>query len=282
MFFLFCHAVGDKPVFQCELCPTTCGRKTDLRIHVQKLHTSDKPLKCKRCGKTFPDRWVLCPPCRPSILPTIRSFVYSTFIRPSQYRARIYNFFFESPGIVTSFTARHTRAKNATSAISVHTRQYPPVTLRVICSFTRTKNHTSATTVISLSDRSSCWNATAISTTIRLTFRHPHKRRLTSVPSARGLSGTKAISFGTWPSTIRNRRCRRSSKHSRSVDRKRFRLSMVRESRSWRVSRTFPTRLSILPRNILLNKHRSSLTFSVHKHFEPNIFCLNLTSNTFF
>ncbi|XP_043286134.1 transcriptional repressor CTCFL-like isoform X2 [Venturia canescens] len=48
---------GDKPVFQCELCPTTCGRKTDLRIHVQKLHTSDKPLKCKRCGKTFPDRY---------------------------------------------------------------------------------------------------------------------------------------------------------------------------------------------------------------------------------
>ncbi|KAL7287247.1 hypothetical protein TKK_0018376 [Trichogramma kaykai] len=51
------HNVGDKPVFQCQLCPTTCGRKTDLRIHVQKLHTSDKPLKCKRCGKTFPDRY---------------------------------------------------------------------------------------------------------------------------------------------------------------------------------------------------------------------------------
>ncbi|XP_014614149.1 PREDICTED: transcriptional repressor CTCFL-like isoform X3 [Polistes canadensis] len=51
------HNVGDKPVFQCELCPATCGRKTDLRIHVQKLHTSDKPLKCKRCGKTFPDRY---------------------------------------------------------------------------------------------------------------------------------------------------------------------------------------------------------------------------------
>ncbi|XP_014215902.1 transcriptional repressor CTCF [Copidosoma floridanum] len=51
------HNVGDKPIFQCELCPTTCGRKTDLRIHVQKLHTSDKPLKCKRCGKTFPDRY---------------------------------------------------------------------------------------------------------------------------------------------------------------------------------------------------------------------------------
>nr|CAD7575049.1 unnamed protein product [Timema californicum] len=51
------HSAGDKPVFQCELCPTTCGRKTDLRIHVQKLHTSDRPLKCKRCGKSFPDRY---------------------------------------------------------------------------------------------------------------------------------------------------------------------------------------------------------------------------------
>lgn len=48
---------GNKPIFQCELCPTTCGRKTDLRIHVQKLHTSDKPLKCRRCGKSFPDRY---------------------------------------------------------------------------------------------------------------------------------------------------------------------------------------------------------------------------------
>lgn len=48
---------GNKPVFKCELCPTTCGRKTDLRIHMQKLHNSDKPLKCKRCGKTFPDRY---------------------------------------------------------------------------------------------------------------------------------------------------------------------------------------------------------------------------------
>lgn len=51
------HTAGDKPVYQCELCPATCGRKTDLRIHVQKLHTSDKPLKCKRCGKQFPDRY---------------------------------------------------------------------------------------------------------------------------------------------------------------------------------------------------------------------------------
>ncbi|KAF7992202.1 hypothetical protein HCN44_001527 [Aphidius gifuensis] len=51
------HNSSDRPIFQCELCPTTCGRKTDLRIHVQKLHTSDKLLKCKRCGKTFLDRY---------------------------------------------------------------------------------------------------------------------------------------------------------------------------------------------------------------------------------
>lgn len=51
------ETVGDKPVFHCELCPTTCGRKTDLRIHVQKLHTAEKPLKCKRCGNSFPDRY---------------------------------------------------------------------------------------------------------------------------------------------------------------------------------------------------------------------------------
>lgn len=51
------HSEADKPVFKCELCPTTCGRKTDLRIHVQKLHISDKLLKCKRCGKTLPDRY---------------------------------------------------------------------------------------------------------------------------------------------------------------------------------------------------------------------------------
>uniref|UniRef100_A0A2A4JJL3 C2H2-type domain-containing protein n=1 Tax=Heliothis virescens TaxID=7102 RepID=A0A2A4JJL3_HELVI len=51
------HNVSEKPVYSCELCPAKCGRKTDLRIHVQKLHTSDKPLKCRRCGKTFPDRY---------------------------------------------------------------------------------------------------------------------------------------------------------------------------------------------------------------------------------
>lgn len=60
MIFQLCNClilVGDKPIYPCQLCPTTCGRKTDLRIHIQKLHTSDKPLKCKRCGKSFPDRY---------------------------------------------------------------------------------------------------------------------------------------------------------------------------------------------------------------------------------
>ena len=50
---------GDKPVFQCKLCPTTCGRKTDLRIHVQKLHTSEGAVYCKMCEKSFPDRYTL-------------------------------------------------------------------------------------------------------------------------------------------------------------------------------------------------------------------------------
>ncbi|XP_060075338.1 transcriptional repressor CTCF-like isoform X2 [Ylistrum balloti] len=48
---------GNKPVFQCHLCPTTCGRKTDLKIHMSKLHSSAKPLSCKKCGSTYPDRY---------------------------------------------------------------------------------------------------------------------------------------------------------------------------------------------------------------------------------
>ncbi|KAG8177928.1 hypothetical protein JTE90_000792 [Oedothorax gibbosus] len=48
---------GNKPVFQCEYCPTTCGRKTDLRIHMEKLHSSDRPHRCKRCGKVYLDRY---------------------------------------------------------------------------------------------------------------------------------------------------------------------------------------------------------------------------------
>ena len=38
---------------------TTCGRKVDLRLHVQKLHTSERAMHCKMCGKSFPDRYTL-------------------------------------------------------------------------------------------------------------------------------------------------------------------------------------------------------------------------------
>lgn len=51
--------MGDKPVFKCEFCPTTCGRKTDLRIHVQKLHTPDATHVCRKCGDVFNDRYSL-------------------------------------------------------------------------------------------------------------------------------------------------------------------------------------------------------------------------------
>ena len=47
---------GDKPIFQCDFCATTCGRKTDLRLHVQKQHTSAENIHCKICNKGFPDR----------------------------------------------------------------------------------------------------------------------------------------------------------------------------------------------------------------------------------
>ena len=48
---------GNKPVFQCDFCPTTCGRKTDLKIHIQKLHSNDTPQLCKKCGESLPDRY---------------------------------------------------------------------------------------------------------------------------------------------------------------------------------------------------------------------------------
>ncbi|KAL3859331.1 hypothetical protein ACJMK2_009556 [Sinanodonta woodiana] len=48
---------GNKPIFKCDLCPATCGRKTDLKIHIQKLHISEKPLVCRKCEDVFPDRY---------------------------------------------------------------------------------------------------------------------------------------------------------------------------------------------------------------------------------
>ena len=47
---------GDEPAYQCKLCPVTFGRKADLRLHMQKPHTSKRPMQCEMCGKRLPDR----------------------------------------------------------------------------------------------------------------------------------------------------------------------------------------------------------------------------------
>ena len=47
-----------KPVFQCQLCPAKCSLKTDLKIHIQKLHQSDQPIECKKCNRAFADRYL--------------------------------------------------------------------------------------------------------------------------------------------------------------------------------------------------------------------------------
>jgi len=53
------HAENNRPVYQCELCPTTCVEKKYLRLHVEKFHMSNVPIPCKMCGKTFPDKYTL-------------------------------------------------------------------------------------------------------------------------------------------------------------------------------------------------------------------------------
>ena len=50
---------NSKPIFQCQFCQTTCGRKTDLRLHIQKQHTSVETIHCKVCGEGFADRYTL-------------------------------------------------------------------------------------------------------------------------------------------------------------------------------------------------------------------------------
>jgi uncharacterized Zn-finger protein len=51
------NPVQEKPMFPCEYCAVTCGRKTDLRIHIEKQHRQGKPLPCAKCGQSFPDRY---------------------------------------------------------------------------------------------------------------------------------------------------------------------------------------------------------------------------------
>merc|ERR1719357_1278291 len=48
-----------KPAFQCELCRVTFAREFDMKKHLKKQHMSEKPLRCNKCGKSFPDRYNL-------------------------------------------------------------------------------------------------------------------------------------------------------------------------------------------------------------------------------
>jgi len=47
------------PSYQCKSCPLALGSKHALYKHVQNLHTSEEPIPCKLCGKTFQDRYTL-------------------------------------------------------------------------------------------------------------------------------------------------------------------------------------------------------------------------------
>ena len=49
---------NQKEVIPCELCDSTFGRKTDLTIHVGKLHSNTGPHFCQ-CGLQLPDRYSL-------------------------------------------------------------------------------------------------------------------------------------------------------------------------------------------------------------------------------
>jgi len=45
------------PSYLCKYCPVTFGTKHALYKHVQNLHTSEEPICCKVCRKTFKDRY---------------------------------------------------------------------------------------------------------------------------------------------------------------------------------------------------------------------------------
>jgi len=47
------------PSYQCESCPVALGSKWTLYKHVQNLHTSEEPIPCKLCGKTFQDKYTM-------------------------------------------------------------------------------------------------------------------------------------------------------------------------------------------------------------------------------
>lgn len=118
--------MAEKPVFACELCPARCGRKTDLRIHVQKLHTSDKPLKCKRCGKSFPDRYS----CKIHNKASMRIFMalYKLLYLNARALWRIQSF------------CRHTKGRNVSNVKCARTPRRRYVIWRHTCWNTRTRN----------------------------------------------------------------------------------------------------------------------------------------------
>lgn len=69
--YVLCVAVTNKPVYACDLCPAKCGRKTDLRKHIQKLHTAGKFYKYRHCEKHFQDQYSLNINIKVGILLTI-------------------------------------------------------------------------------------------------------------------------------------------------------------------------------------------------------------------
>ncbi|XP_075973597.1 uncharacterized protein LOC142974911 [Anticarsia gemmatalis] len=55
----YTHNVSERPVFPCELCPMTYGRKWDLRRHIQTQHTTNMLYRCTTCGNIFKDKYSL-------------------------------------------------------------------------------------------------------------------------------------------------------------------------------------------------------------------------------
>ena len=48
------------PKYQCEICGTLLGRKSDLNVHMRKQHSFlEEAIKCRFCDEVFHDRWNL-------------------------------------------------------------------------------------------------------------------------------------------------------------------------------------------------------------------------------
>ena len=48
------------PKYQCEICGTLLGRKSDLNVHMRKQHSyHETSMKCRYCDEIFNDRWNL-------------------------------------------------------------------------------------------------------------------------------------------------------------------------------------------------------------------------------